>query len=184
LSEYTFDRNTQDDLTDVFSIYGEGREKGEKIFKEYDEDKLRKMPSFLNATFLIPDLRLESYSLPKNADGDAISGLRSRNSKLVLFSIGDVAVLKKLPGQIFFMKKTAPNAHSGFELILEDKLMNRQNWWKYERVKRNGDLKMFTSDMELFKELESIKPDKRKSKNFGFTIFEEGEMFQIMVLKR
>jgi hypothetical protein len=67
---------------------------------------------------------------------------------------------------------------------LEDKLTNRQNWWKYERVKRNGDLKIFTSDMELFKELESIKPDKRKSKNFGFTIFEEGEMFQIMVLKR
>lgn len=184
LSEYTFDRKTQDDLTDVFSIYGEGREKGEKIFKEYDEDKLRKMPSFLNATFLIPDLRLESYSLPKNADGDAISGLRSRNSKLVLFSIGDVAVLKKLPGQIFFMKKTSPNVNSGFELILEDKLMNRQNWWKYERVKRNGELKMFSSDMELFKELESIKPDKRKSKNFGFTIFEEGEMFQIMVLKR
>ena len=184
LSEYTFDRRTQDELTNVFAVLGDGREKGEKIFKEYDEDKLRKMPSFLNTTFLIPDLRLESYSLPKNADGDAISGLRSRNSKLVLFSIGDLAVLKKVPGQILFMKKTSSNVPSGFELILEDKLMKRQNWWKYERGKRDGELKMFTSDMEFFKELESIKPDKRKAKNFGFAIFEEGEMFQIMSLKR
>ena len=184
LSEYTFDRQTQDELTDVFSVFGEGREKGEKIFKEYDEDKLRKMPSFLNATFLIPDLRLESYSLPKNADGDAISGLRSRNSKLVLFSVGDIPVLKKVPGQLLFMQETSTNVPSGFELILEDKLMKHQYWWKYERVKRNGELKIFTSDMELFKELESIKPDKRKSKNFGFAIFDEGEMFQIMSLKR
>ena len=62
--------------------------------------------------------------------------------------------------------------------------MKRQNWWKYERGKRDGELKMFTSDMEFFKELESIKPDKRKVKNFGFAIFDEGEMFQIMSLKR
>ncbi len=184
LSEYTFDRQTQDELTDVFSILGDGRDKGEKIFKEYDEDKLRKVPSFMNATFLIPDLRLESYSLPKNADGDAISGLRSRNSKLVLFSVGDLAILKKVPGQILFMQKTSPDVPSGFELILEDRLMKRQNWMKYERAKRNGILNIFTSDSELLKELESIKPDKRKSKNFGFAIFEEGDMFQIMSLKR
>ena len=62
--------------------------------------------------------------------------------------------------------------------------MKRQSWMKYDRVKRNGLLKIFTSDMELLNELESIKPDKRKSKNFGFTIFEEGDMFQIMSLKR
>ena len=73
---------------------------------------------------------------------------------------------------------------AGFELILEDKLMKRQNWWKYERVKRDGELKIFTSDMDLLKELESIKTDKRKSKNFGFAIFDEGEMFQLMSLKR
>ncbi len=184
LNEYTFDRQTQEDLTNIFSVFGAGREKGEKIFKEYDEDKLRKMPTFLNATFLIPDLRLESYSLPKNADGDAISGLRSRNSKLVLFSVGDLAVLKKVPGQVLFMKKTSPNVPAGFELILEDKLMKRKSWMKYERVKRNGMLNIFTSDMELLKALESIKSDKRKSKNFGFAIFDEGEMFQIMSLKR
>lgn len=184
LSEYTFDRQTQDDLTDVFSILGGGLDKGEKIFKEYDEDKLRKVPSFMNATFVIPDLRLESYSLPKNADGGAISGLRSRYSKLVLFSIGDLAVLKKVPGQILFLKKTSPDVPPGFELILENRLMKLQNWMKYERIKRNGILNIFTSDSEFLKELESIKPDKRKSKNFGFAIFKEVDMFQIMSLKR
>ena len=82
------------------------------------------------------------------------------------------------------MKKTSPNVPSGFELILEDRLMKRQSWMKYERVKRNGILNIFTSDMELLKALESIKSDKGKSKNFGFAIFDEGEMFQIMSLKR
>ena len=138
----------------------------------------------MNATFIIPDLRLESYSLPKNADGNAISGLRSRNSKLVLFSIGDLAILKKVPGQILFLQKTSTDVPPGFELILEDRLMKRQNWMKYERIKRNGILNIFTSDSEFLKELESIKPDKRKAKNFGFAIFEEGDMFQIMSLKR
>jgi hypothetical protein len=129
-------------------------------------------------------LRLESYSLPKNADGDAISGLRSWNSKLVLFSIGDLAILKKVPGQILFLHKSSPDVPPGFELILEDRLMKRQNWMKYERIKRNGILNIFTSDSEFLKELESIKPDKRKSKNFRFAIFKEEDMFQIMSLKR
>ncbi len=48
----------------------------------------KKAPSYLEATFVMPDLILETYSLPKNADGDALSGLRSRNSKIVLFSMG------------------------------------------------------------------------------------------------
>ena len=69
LNEYTFDRKTQDDLTDVFTIFGGSRSKAEKIFKEYDEDKLKKAPSYLEATFVMPDLILETYSLPKNADG-------------------------------------------------------------------------------------------------------------------
>ena len=184
LNEYTFDRKTQDDLTDVFTIFGGSRSKAEKIFKEYDEDKLKKAPSYLEATFVMPNLILETYALPKNADGDALSGLRSRNSKIVLFSMGDEIVLKQVPGQVLFLKKTSPNSSSGFELILEDKLMERQTWYKYERVKRNGGLKIFTNDEIVFKSISAIKPDKRKSKNFVFTNFDEGELFQQMMLKR
>ena len=184
LSEYTFDRKTQDYLTDIFAIYGAGREKGERVFKEYDEDKLKKAPSFLNATFLIPDLRLETFYLPKNADGNSVSGLKSRNSKISLFSMSDQIVLKKIPGQILFMRKTAENTYPGFEMILEDKLMKRQYWMKYDRVKRNGVLNIFTNDQGVNDAIVSIKPDKRKSKNFGFTILDEGEMFQLMMLKR
>ncbi|MEJ6589160.1 MAG: hypothetical protein QNL43_05100 [Crocinitomicaceae bacterium] len=184
LSEYTFDRKTQDYLTDIFAIFGDGREKGERVFKEYDEDKLKKAPSFLNATFLIPDLRLETFYLPKNADGNAVSGLKSRNSKISLFSMAESIVLKKIPGQLLFMRQTSENTHPGFELILEDKLMKRQHWMKYDRIKRNGVLKVFTNDLDFNNSMIAIKPDKRKSKNFGFTILDEGDLFQLMVLKR
>ncbi|MEJ6686844.1 MAG: hypothetical protein QNK70_06160 [Crocinitomicaceae bacterium] len=184
LSEYTFDRKTQDYLTDIFALFGEGREKGERVFKEYDEDKLKKAPSFLNATFLIPDLRLETIYLPKNGDGNSVSGLKSRNSKISLFSMSDQIVLKKISGQILFMRKTAENTYPGFEMILDDKLMKREYWMKYDRVKRNGVLNIFTNDQGVNDAIVSIKPDKRKSKNFGFTILDEGEMFQLMMLKR
>jgi hypothetical protein len=36
----------------------------------------------------------------------------------------------------------------------------------------------------VFKSINAIKPDKRKSKNFVFTTFDEGELFQLMMLKR
>ena len=44
------------------------------------------------------------------------------------------------------------------------------------------DLKIFTNDENIFNSINAIKPDKRKSKNFGFTTFEEGELFQLMIL--
>jgi len=184
LSEYNFDRKTQNELTDVFSIFAKGRAKAEKIFKEYDEDKLKKVPSYLNATFVISDLVLESYALPKKTNRDAVSGLKSRNSKLVLFSMGDEIVLKQVPGQILFTKSTSPNSYAGFELILEDVLMGRASWLKYERIKSNGTLKIFTNDENIFNSINTIHPDKRRSKNFEFTTFEEGELFQLMILKR
>ena len=62
--------------------------------------------------------------------------------------------------------------------------MARESWLKYERVKRNGTLKIFTNDENIFNSINTIKPDKRKSKNFGFTTFEDGELFQLMILKR
>ena len=98
--------------------------------------------------------------------------------------MGDEIVLKQVPGQILFTKSTSPNSNPGFELILEDVLMARESWLKYERIKRNGTLKIFTNDENIFNSINAIKPDKRKSKNFGFTTFEEGELFQLMILKR
>ena len=100
------------------------------------------------------------------------------------FVEGDEIVLKQVPGQILFIKSTSPNSNPGFELILEDVLMARESWLKYERIKRNGTLKIFTNDENIFNSINAIKPDKRKSKNFGFTTFEEGELFPLMILKR
>ena len=48
-------------MTDIFSIIADSEVKGEKLFKDYDEDKLNKTPGFLQSTFLFPELSLESY---------------------------------------------------------------------------------------------------------------------------
>ena len=47
LEEYTFSKGTQERLTDIFSILAESEDKAEKLFKDYDEDKLKKTPTFM-----------------------------------------------------------------------------------------------------------------------------------------
>ena len=58
LEEYTFSKSTQERLTDIFTILSKSEDKAEKLFKDYDEDKLKKAPAFLNQSYIFPELYL------------------------------------------------------------------------------------------------------------------------------
>ena len=69
LEEYTFSKSTQERLTDIFTILSKSEDKAEKLFKDYDEDKLKKAPAFLNQSYIFPELYLEYYMNKKSDRG-------------------------------------------------------------------------------------------------------------------
>ena len=184
LKEYTFSKATQERLTDIFSIIADSEVKGEKLFKDYDEDKLNKTPGFLQSTFLFPELSLESYvNMEVDAEGP-ISGLKSKYSKIPVFSMNDEIVLKRLPMKMLVLQSYSEESNQGFELLFNDASGKNKYSFKYLKNKKNGKLIIESTDMGLMRLITNIKEDKRKSKNFSFTDADEGKMFELMYLKK
>ena len=184
LMEYAFYKKEQERLTDVFSIFADSKEKAEKIFKDYDEDKLKKMPSYLMSTFLFPDLRLKYFMNKKIPGKNAISGLISSKSVVPIFSIEEKIVLKEVPMKIMFLQSYSKSLNQGFELRLQDPSSAVQYSFKYIMNKRNGKLFLFSNDEDYLKIILDIKEDKRKSKNFEFELGNEGMMYEMMLLNQ
>ena len=184
LSEYTFSKTTQERLTDVFSIIAKSKDKGEKLFKDYDEDKLKKTPSFLNSTFVFPELQLEFYLNKKVAGREAISGFISKYNMTPVFSMDDNIVLKRIPMKILLLQSYSKVYDQGFEILISDEVNNLDYSFKYIKEKKNGKLILHGMDDNFLKLISDIKEDKRKSKNFEFTLGEEGVMYELMFLKK
>jgi hypothetical protein len=184
LKEYTFSKGTQERLTDIFSIIADSDAKGEKLFKDYDEDKLNKAPGFLNSTFLFPELSLESYVNIEVGEEGPISGLKSKYSKIPVFSMNDEIVLKRLPMTMLVLQSNSEESNQGFELLFDDASGKNKYSFKYLKNKKNGKLIIESSDLGLMRLINDIKEDKRKSKNFTFTEADEGKMFELMYLKK
>ena len=184
LMEYVFYKKEQERLSDVFSIFANSKDKAERVFKDYDEDKLKKTPSYLTSTFLFPDIRLKYFMNKKIPGRDAVSGLISANSIFPIFSIEDKIVLKEVPMRILFLQSYSESSNQGFELRLKEQSTDLQYSFKYEKNKKNGKLFLFTNDTDFLKIILDIKQDKRKSKNFEFDVGDEGMMYEMMMLNQ
>ena len=184
LEEYTFSKSTQDRLTDIFSILAESDDKAEKLFKEYDEDKLKKTPSFLNQSYVFPELHLEFYMNKKVAERDAISGLMTKYKRTPVFSINDKIILKRIPMRLLFLQSASNESVQGFEMEIIDELSDLNYSFKYFKEKKNGKLLIQSFDPGYIKNITDIKEEKRKSKNFSYTDAEEGVMYELMLIKK
>ena len=184
LEEYTFSKGTQERLTDIFSILAESEDKAEKLFKDYDEDKLKKTPAFMNQSFVFPELHLEFYMNKKVSGRDAVSGLMTKYSRTPIFSINDKIVLKRIPMKLLFLKSNSNENVQGFEIEIATDDSTLDYSFKFIKEKRNGKLFVNSKDAGYMNTILEINEDKRKSKNFSFTNGDEGMMYEMMILKK
>ena len=184
LEEYTFSKTTQERLTDIFSILSNSEDKAEKLFKDYDEDKLKKTPAFLNQSYVFPELHLEFYMNKKISGRDAVSGLMTKYSRTPVFSINDKIVLKRIPMKMLFLKSNSNENVQGFEIEIKDDDSDLNYSFKFIKEKRSGTLFVNSENTDFMNTIIEIKEEKRKSKNFSFTNGEEGKMYEMMILKK
>lgn len=184
LEEYTFSKTTQERLTDIFSLLSKSEDKAEKLFKDYDEDKLKKAPTFLNQSYVFPELHLEFYMNKKVSGRDAVSGLMTKYSRTPVFSINDKIVLKRIPMKLLFLNSNSNENVQGFEIEIKDEDSDLNYSFKFIKEKKNGKLFINSEDKDYMNTILEIKEDKRKSKNFSFTNGDEGQMYEMMILKK
>jgi hypothetical protein len=144
----------------------------QEVFKDFDEDKLKKMPSTMEQTFILTDIVLESYGNVKASAKKVDKGLISVNNQVGLVSINGIPVLKQVEWHQFYLQSFSDEAAPGFtwDLTLFD---DTKYFMNYSMVKRDGDLTIFTNDKTVSDAILAIKPEKRKTKNFKFDVMDE-----------
>jgi hypothetical protein len=144
----------------------------QEVFKDFDEDKLRKMPASLESSFILTDIVLESYGSNKPSVKKIDKGLISVNNQVGLLSVNGIPVLKQVEWHQFYLQSFSDESDPGFawELSLMD---DTKYFMHYSMIKRDGELRIFATDKALNDAIIAIKPDKRKTKNFNFDIMDE-----------
>jgi hypothetical protein len=144
----------------------------QEVFKDFDEDKLRKMPSSMEQTFILSDIVLESYGSVKASAKKVDKGLISVNNQVGLISINGIPILKQVEWHQFYVQSFSDESGAGFtwDLSLMD---DTKYFMHYAMDKKDGDLQIFTNDKVVSEGILAIKPDKRKTKNFKFDVMDE-----------
>jgi hypothetical protein len=144
----------------------------QEVFKDFDEDKLRKMPSSMEQTFILSDIILESFGAVKASAKKVDKGLISVNNQVGLISINGIPILKQVEWHQFYLQSFSDETAPGFtwDLSLMD---DTKYFMHYTMDKKDGDLQIFTNDKVVSDGILAIKPDKRKTKNFKFDVMDE-----------
>ncbi len=128
--------------------------------------EVKKLPVSLSKGITFTGIELKSF------DNDRMSerGLITSTTDAVLVNIFDKSVCKKIEVDAFFMKAYSGAQSDKFALLLSV-TGGSTYFMDYSMSKKDGDLKMMSSDKEFKANIDELKEEKRKSKNFqyGFT---------------
>jgi hypothetical protein len=156
-----------------------GSEKAEDIFKDYDEDKLKKMPDGLDQTFVLAGLQLESFGTAKGGGKKIDKGLISRQKQVGLVSVNGAPVLKMVDMQMFFNQTHSEESGQSFYWSINTPT-EKKYFMYYNMDKKDGDLGFYSNDETFKKTISEIKSDKRKTKNFKFDLIPDGDALNLL----
>jgi len=136
----------------------------EKVFTEYNlEKKIKKVPDALENSIVITGVRLSSIT---KAGEDR--GLITNVQSAAIVNFYGKPVMKQIIFRGFFEQIYSQNGdHFAVQLSIPaaaDYLMD------YSMQKKEGTLNLVTNDSELAATLNAIKEDKRKTKDFKYTV--------------
>jgi hypothetical protein len=170
-------------------------EKENDFYKDYEEDKLRKLPEQLEATFLISGLHLEYFRFKTKMNQTGyVCGFHSTNSgtqiddegdeikaknKVAIIGLEDRVVLKEVDFNMVFHQTNIDNSYQGFAFRWAT-ANNKDYVLNYSMDKKDGNMLLYSKDETFMSSINEIKADKRKSKNFRFDIADETQLKLIL----
>lgn len=148
LVEWT-DRRTADKLKSDYTVEGE----------------IKRLPSEAKGAVVITGLRISSFTNPKFEE----RGLYTDAESAVLVSVFDKPVMKYLPIRAFFQQIYSGSGGDHFGLHITNP-GGSDYYLDYTMAKKDGELKIYTSDTEFEAAINELKADKKKSKDFSYEI--------------
>ncbi|PHR42574.1 MAG: hypothetical protein COA32_17360 [Fluviicola sp.] len=131
----------------------------DKIKSDYTLKKeFKRVPKEMQESIVITGLRLTSYA----KFGDQQRGLKSSVDQVAIVSIYGQPVMKYVPFKFFAEQRTATADRLG---MLMDVPGSYLYFFDYDN-RKNGTMSILSNDQEFNKEIEDLKPDKRKTKKF------------------
>lgn len=135
-------------------------------FKEkYTIDgEVKRVPESMSKSMTFTGVRLSSH----NKDG--MNGLITTLETAVLVNINGVPVMKYVPFKAFFEQEYSEGADGDEFTYFINIPGGRDYFFNYKMIKKDGALIIKSGDMEFTEAINAIKEDKRKSKNFSYSL--------------
>lgn len=158
-------------------------EKVNELFKDYEEEKLRKMPDGLQQTIILSGLRFDFVHFgAKTSESGFATGWVSRpragasekseeelkaGNRASIIAIEGRPVLKDLECSMV-VAQVPKNAEEAKLIMTFKNAAEKEYLFEYELPKKDGILSISSNDEALKTMITDMKPDKRKEKNFSF----------------
>ncbi|MBI2258426.1 MAG: hypothetical protein HYU67_05960 [Flavobacteriia bacterium] len=137
----------------------------DKIESDYTlMGQIPKMPKEAKASIVISGIKLSSFYDSKFDE----KGIISTTDKAAIVSLFGKPVFKMLPVKVFFQQLPTLSGGDKFGLYFHLPGSN-QYFLDFYKQKNDGELRIYTSDGEFINEVNELKSDKKKSKNFSYT---------------
>ncbi|NBY41320.1 MAG: hypothetical protein EBQ66_10665 [Flavobacteriia bacterium] len=155
------------------------------LFKDYEEDKLKKLPEELDVTLLMSGVKMEfaQFKTKTNESGfsrgwvtkvsagdtetDNEGDEVKSKSRVAILGIEGRPVLKDVEMNFMVGQTSMDASYQGLILNFKN-TAGKDYFFDYSMNKKDGKLAVFSNEPTLKTMITEMKPDKRKSKNFSF----------------
>lgn len=143
----------------------------QKTFDKLKEDyltkgEIRKLPKEMESAIVVTGIKLVSMD---NSDSPESNGLITSSENAYLVNLFGRTVAKQMNVKAVFQQNYSQN-QTGDKFGLFLSIPGRDYYFDYSMLKKDGDLKIITTDEKFEESINGIKEDKRKSKNFSYGI--------------
>jgi hypothetical protein len=152
--------------------YWSNAKEAQEVFKDFDEEKLKKMPAGLQQSFILSGLVLESFGSDKPTSKKNDKGLIATSQTVGLISINGQAINQPVELTQCYVQCFSDQCNPS--LIWELQTFDNTRYvLSYEQDKKDGLLSFYSSDKAVLGAIENIKAEKRQSKNFKYEPIDE-----------
>lgn len=130
--------------------------------------EVKKMPDVFEDGFVFTDVRLRSFEKPEFQERGLITARKTAS----LVNIYGQPIFKNVDFEAFFLQTQSDVSADKF-MILFGLSPTKVYYLDYTMMKKDGDLRMVSSDKDFVATVNAIKEDKRKSRNFTWGITDQ-----------
>jgi hypothetical protein len=139
----------------------------QEVFKDFDEEKLKKMPNSLDQSLIISGIVLENFGSDKPNAKKQDKGLLSTAQNVGLISIKGTAITQPLTLTQAYVQSFSDGNFPAFYWSMET-FDGTRYVFDYTQDRKDGTLGIYSSNVKFMQAIDGIKPDKRKTRNFNY----------------